>query len=210
MSTPKIAAFAGSLRAGSFNKKLLAIAADAARTAGAEVTVVDLRELALPLFDQDLEDASGLPEGAKRFKALLRASDGFLIASPEYNSSITGALKNAIAWASRAESDDEPPLVAHRGKAAALFAASPAALGGLRSLVTLRSILGNIGVLVLPDQVTISKAHEAFDDSGKLKDERKSQQVAKLAKGSWNWQRRKSLSGIRAFTTAEPAPRSCR
>lgn len=181
MSQPKIVAFAGSLRTGSFNKKLLAIAADAARTAGAEVTVVDLRELALPLFDQDLEDASGLPQGAKRFKALLRASDGFLIASPEYNSSITAALKNAIDWASRAETDDEPPLVAYKGKAAALFATSPGALGGLRGLVTLRSILGNIGVLVLPDQVAIPTAHEAFDEAGKLKDERKAKQVAKLA-----------------------------
>src|SRR5215217_6330220 len=123
MSQPKIAAFAGSLRAGSLNKKLLAIAADAARAAGAEVTVVDLRELALPLFDQDIEDASGLPEGAKRFKAILRGSDGFLIASPEYNSSVTGALKNAIDWASREETDDEPALVAFRGKTAALIAA---------------------------------------------------------------------------------------
>jgi chromate reductase len=182
MPTPKIVAFAGSLRTGSFNKKLLAIAVDAARSAGAEVTGVDLRELALPLFDQDLEDASGLPDGAKKFKALLRASDGFLIASPEYNSSITGALKNAIDWASRAESDDEPPLVAFRGKCAALISASPGQLGGLRGLVTVRSILGNIGVLVLPDQVCISKAHEAFDDAGKLKDERKAKQVAALAK----------------------------
>ena len=81
----------------------------------------------------------------------------------------------------RAESDDEPALVAFRGKVAALLAASPGALGGLRSLVTLRSILGNIGVLVLPDQVTIPTAHEAFDDAGKLKDERKTKQVTKLA-----------------------------
>jgi NAD(P)H-dependent FMN reductase len=181
MSQPKIVAFAGSLRTGSFNKKLLALAADAARAAGAEVTIVDLRELALPLFDQDIEDASGLPEGAKKFKALLRASDGFLIASPEYNSSITAALKNAIDWASRSETDDEPPLVAYKGKVAALMATSPGALGGLRGLVTLRSILGNIGVLVLPDQVAIPTAHEAFDDAGKLKDERKAKQVAKLA-----------------------------
>lgn len=180
MSQPKIVAFAGSLRAGSFNKKLLALAADAARAAGAEVTVVDLRELALPLFDQDLEDASGLPESAKKFKALLRASDGFLIASPEYNSSITAALKNAIDWASRAETDDEPPLAAYKGKVAALMATSPGALGGLRGLVTLRSILGNIGVLVLPDQIAIPTGHEAFDEAGKLKDERKAKQVAKL------------------------------
>ena len=182
MNQPKIVAFAGSLRAGSFNKKLLAIAAEAARAAGAEVTVVDLRELALPLFNQDLEDASGLPEGAKKLKALLRASDGFLIASPEYNSSITAALKNAIDWASRADTDDEPPLAAYKGKVAALCSASPGALGGLRGLVTLRSILGNIGVIVLPDQVCIATAHEAFDDAGKLKDERKAKQVAALAK----------------------------
>ena len=182
MSQPKITAFAGSTRTGSFNQQLLAIAADAARAAGAEVTVVDLRELALPLFDQDLEAASGLPEGAKKLKALLRASDGFLIASPEYNSSVTAVLKNAIDWASRAESDDEPPLAAYRGKSAALFAASPGALGGLRGLVTLRSILGNIGALILPDQVCIPAAHEAFDAAGKLKDERKTKQVAALAK----------------------------
>ena len=182
MSQPKIVAFAGSLRAGSFNKQLVALAADAARAAGAEVTVVDLRELALPLFDQDLEDASGLPEGAKKFKALLRASDGFLIASPEYNSSVTAVLKNAIDWASRAESDDEPPLVAYKGKVAALCSASPGALGGLRGLVTLRSILGNIGVIVLPDQVCISTAHEAFDEGGKLKDERKAKQIVSLAR----------------------------
>ena len=182
MSQPKILAFAGSLRAGSFNKQLLAIAADAARAAGAEVTVVELRDLALPLFDQDLEAASGLPEGGRKFKALLRASDGFLIASPEYNSSVTAVLKNAIDWASRAESDDEPSLAAFRGKSAALFAASPGALGGLRGLVHLRSILGNIGVLVLPDQVCIPVAHEAFDATGKLKDERKTKQVAALAK----------------------------
>ena len=183
MSTPKIAAFAGSLRAGSFNKKLLTLAADAARAAGAEVTIIDLRELALPLFDEDLEAASGLPEGAKKLKALLRAGDGFLIASPEYNSSVTGALKNAIDWASRSEADGEPPLAAYRGKAAALFSASPGALGGLRGLVTLRSILGNIGVIVAPDQVCIGAAHEAFDDAGQLKDARKAKQVAALAQG---------------------------
>jgi chromate reductase len=177
----KLIAFAGSSRTGSFNKQLVQIAAAAAREAGADVTVVDLRDLALPLFDEDLESASGLPEGARRFKNLLRESDGMLIASPEYNSSVTGVLKNAIDWASRSESEEEAPLVAYRGKTAALFSASPGALGGLRGLVHLRSILGNIGVLVLPDQVSISKAHEAFE-AGKLKDERKTKQVHALAK----------------------------
>lgn len=180
MNIPKIAAFAGSLRSGSLNKKLISIAVDAAQSAGAEVTVVDLRELNLPIYDQDLEEAEGLPEGAKRFKAILAASQGMLIASPEYNSSISPALKNAIDWASRAEFEEEPPLAAFKGKTAALLAASPGALGGMRGLVTLRSLLGNIGVLVLPDQVSVAGAHEAFED-GQLKDERKAGQVAQLA-----------------------------
>jgi NAD(P)H-dependent FMN reductase len=183
MSQPKILAFAGSTRTGSFNKKLAAAAAEGARTGGASVTVVDLRDLALPLFDEDLEAASGLPEGAQKLKALLRECDGFLIASPEYNSSITAVLKNAIDWASRSETDDEPPLAAFRGKVAALCSASPGALGGLRGLVHLRAILGNIGVIVLPDQVCISTAHEAFDEAGRLKDERKMKQVAALGRG---------------------------
>ena len=141
----------------------------------------------LPLFDQDLESAQGLPAGAKQFKALLREHDGFLIASPEYNSSFTPLLKNAIDWASRAESKDEPPLAAYRGKVAALLSASPGALGGLRGLVHLRALLGNIGVIVLPDQVAIGAAHEVFDDAGLIKDERKSAQIANLARSLTNF-----------------------
>jgi NAD(P)H-dependent FMN reductase len=178
---PKILAFAGSLRVGSFNKKLIRIAAEEARADGAEVTVVDLRDLALPLFDQDLEAAAGLPDNARKLKALMIESDGFLIASPEYNSSVTGVLKNAIDWASRVETPEEPPLVAFRGKTAALLSASPGNLGGLRGLVHLRSILGNIGMIVLPDQVTVPVAHEAFTEAGELEDEAKSGQVAALA-----------------------------
>lgn len=183
MISPKIVAFAGSTRLESLNKKLVHAAVDAAIAAGAEVTLVDLRELALPLYDGDVETADGMPEGAKRFKALLRESQGILIASPEYNSSITGALKNAIDWATRPETDKEAPLVAFRGKTAAIMSASPSALGGLRGLVTLRMLLGNIGVLVLPDQVTLPAAHEAFDENGALKDENKAKQVTKLATG---------------------------
>ena len=108
---------------------------------------------------------------------------GLLISSPEYNSSITGVLKNAIDWASRAETETEAPLIAFRGKVATLMAASPGGLGGLRGLVHLRAILGNIGVTVLPDQLTLSSAHEAFDSAGALKDERKRKQVDDLAKG---------------------------
>ena len=183
MTPPSILAFAGSTRSGSYNKQLVRVAAEAAREAGAEVTVIDLRDLALPLFDEDLEEAQGLPENAKALKSMLRAADGLLISSPEYNSSITAVLKNAIDWASRAETDDEPPLSCFRGKVASLMSASPGGLGGIRGLVHLRAILGNIGVVVLPDQIALPTAHEAFDANGHLKDERKHKQVAGLAKG---------------------------
>jgi NAD(P)H-dependent FMN reductase len=182
MSTPRILAFSGSARAASFNKMLAAIGAEAARAAGAEVTLLDFRDLPLPLYDGDLEDAQGLPDNAKKLKALMREHDGFLISAPEYNSSITPLLKNAIDWASRAESESEPPLVCYRGKTAALLSASPGGLGGIRGLVHVRSILGNIGVHVLPDQVSISSAYEAFEENGKLKDARKTKQVENLAR----------------------------
>jgi chromate reductase, NAD(P)H dehydrogenase (quinone) len=178
---PSILAFSGSSRKGSYNQKLLGVAVSAARSAGATVNTVDLRELNLPLFDEDLEESEGMPAGGKKLKEMMKSSDGFLIASPEYNSSITPLLKNAIDWASRTESDDEPSLVAFRGKTAAIMSASPGGLGGLRGLVHVRSILGNIGVIVLPDQVSISSAHEAFEDSGSLKDARKQKQVESLA-----------------------------
>lgn len=183
MNAPKILAFAGSTRSGSFNKQLARVAADAAQAAGAEVTLIDLRDFPLPLFDEDLEAEHGMPDNAKKLKALFRSHDGFLIASPEYNSSITAVLKNVIDWASRSESDDEPPLVAYHGKAAALFSASPGALGGLRGLVHLRAILGNIGVLVLPEQVAVPKAHEAFGAEGQLRAERSAKHVKTLAEG---------------------------
>ena len=183
MNTPKILAFAGSTRTASYNKQLVRFAAEAARAAGAEVTLLDLRDYPLPLFDGDLEEQQGLPENAKKLKAIFREHNGLLIASPEYNSSLTAVLKNTIDWVSRAESDDEPALAAYHGKAAVLISASPGALGGLRGLVHLRAILGNIGVIVLPDQVAVPKAHEVFDETGGLKDERSAKQVTRVVQG---------------------------
>ncbi len=168
-TTPKILAFSGSLRKGSFNQQLVKIAAGGAEAAGAEVTVVNLRELPLPVYDADLEEAEGLPENARTLKALMKAHSGFLIASPENNSSLSAALKNAIDWASRREGD-ETPLVCFKDKTAVVMAASPGALGGLRGLNHLRSILTSIGVLVLPDQKAIPKAHEALAGNGTLND----------------------------------------
>jgi chromate reductase len=179
--TPRILAFAGSLRSESFNKKLVPIAAGAAREAGAEVTLIDLKDFPLPLFDQDLEAGQGMPEDGARLKQLFIDHDGLLIASPEYNSSVTAVLKNAIDWVSR-PAPGEPPLVAFRGKVAALMSASPGTLGGLRGLVHLRSILGNMGVIVLPDQVAVARAHEAFRPDGSPAEPRQQASIEALGK----------------------------
>ncbi|HKQ49446.1 MAG TPA: NAD(P)H-dependent oxidoreductase [Phycisphaerae bacterium] len=178
-SPPRILAFAGSTRKDSFNKKLVKIAAEAARSAGAEVTVIDLRDLPLPLYDGDLEAAEGLPANAKKLKDMFLAHQGLLISSPEYNSSISGVLKNAIDWVSR-PAPGEGSLACFEGKVAALMSASPGALGGLRGLVHLRAILGNIKVLVIPEQVAVSKAIDAFNSDGSLKDSKQQSAVEGL------------------------------
>jgi NAD(P)H-dependent FMN reductase len=189
---PKILAFAGSTREGSYNKKLVRIAMEGVRAAGGDATFIDLRDLRLPLFDEDLEK-SGLPEGAKRLKDMMRAHHGFLISSPEYNSSLSAALKNAIDWASRPE-PGEPPLSCFNDKVAALMACSPGALGGLRGLVHLRAILGNINVLVLPAQVAVMKVHEAMDASGRLTDPKQLASVERLGQNVVETIRRLSAS----------------
>src|SRR3989338_2486857 len=102
-TNPKILAFAGSTRTESFNKKLVQIAVRGAKQAGADVAYIDLRDFPLPLFDGDLEAKEGLPANAKKLKALFLDHQGLLISSPEYNSSISGVLKNTIDWVSRSE-----------------------------------------------------------------------------------------------------------
>ncbi len=177
---PRILAFAGSAREGSYNKKLVRVAADSAGRAGADVTLIDLKDYPLPLFDQDYEQEHGLPENAKALKALFRDHHALLIAAPEYNSSITPLLKNTLDWVSRSQADDEPALSAYKGKIALLLSASPGALGGLRGLAHLRAILQNIGVLVLPGQRAVSAAHQAFDADGRIIDEKTRQSVEYL------------------------------
>jgi NAD(P)H-dependent FMN reductase len=176
----KILAFAGSTRVESWNRKLIRIGADAARKAGAEVTLVELRELPLPLYDGDLEARDGLPENAKKLKALFLEHRGLLISSPEYNSSVSGVLKNALDWVSR-KAPGEKPLASFEGKVAGLLSASPGALGGLRGLVHLRAVLGNIRTLVVPEQFSLVKADEAFHPDGSLKDPKAQASVENVA-----------------------------
>ncbi len=168
-NAPKILAFAGSTREASFNKKLVRVAADGARDAGAEVTLVDLRDFPMPSYDGDLEASEGLPEPVQRLKALFLEHQGLLIASPEYNGGMSAVLKNTIDWVSR-PAEGEGGLAAYKDKVAGLMSASPGRLGGLRGLTHVRQILGNIGVLVLPQQHALGAAGEAFDERGELKD----------------------------------------
>lgn len=167
--TIKLLFLAGSSRKESLNKKLAKYAHSLAeKHDGVDATFIDLKDYDMPIYNGDLEDASGLPEKAKELKKLFIAHDGIFIASPEYNSSIPPLLKNALDWISRKEKGDEPALVAFNGKVTSLSAASMGALGGLRGLVPLRMMLGNIGVYVTPTQAAIGKAHEAFDETGKV------------------------------------------
>jgi chromate reductase, NAD(P)H dehydrogenase (quinone) len=177
---PAVLVFAGSAREESFNRKLARLGAAAVEKAGGAPTRIELRDFPLPLFDQDLEAREGVPANARRLKELFLQHRGLLIACPEYNSSVTPLLKNAIDWISRREGN-EAPLACYEGKVAALCSASPGALGGLRGLVAVRSILGNIRVLVLPDQLAVPKAAEAFDAEGALKDKAQQASLERLA-----------------------------
>ena len=171
---PTILAFAGSARRESYNRKLIRAAAGMLEEGGATVDVLELGELDLPLYHGDLEAESGVPTGAREFRRRVAESDGLLLACPEYNSSITPLLKNALDWASRPVEERRHPF---GGKAAALLSASPGALGGVRGLVTVRSVLTSLGVLVLPGQASVSQAHQAFDADGRLVDEASARRV---------------------------------
>ncbi len=174
-SSFRILAFAGSARRESFNKKLLAVAVAAVRRAGVEITRVDLNDLPMPLYHGDLEDEQGIPENALKLIALIREHAGLLIASPEYNSYFTPLLKNTIDWCTRADDDPFP------GKIAAVISASPGQYGGVRSATHVRALLLHLGCHILPAQCNLSRAREAFDENGALKDPRSLEKVHAVA-----------------------------
>ncbi len=187
VSRPKILAFAGSLRKDSYNKKLIKIAVKGAQEAGGDVNLIDLFDYQLPIYNEDIETASGLPEKAKELKKIMIESDGFLLSCPEYNSSITAVLKNTIDWASRPASPNEENLICFKKKVVTLMSASPSGWGGLRGLVTVRSIFGNINCIVLPNQKCISRAFEAFNPDGSLRDPKAQEEVIQLGRDHVNF-----------------------
>jgi NAD(P)H-dependent FMN reductase len=167
---PKILAFAGALRKDSTNKQTVKIAVEGAKRARAEVTFIDLKDFPVPLYDGDFEAENGLPENAIKLQELMLAHDGFLIASPEYNSGISGVLKNYIDWTSRPNGDLKAGAC-FGGKVVVIMSASPGGLGGLRGLFDLRKVLSTMGVIVLPNEFAVSKSHEAFDENGNANNE---------------------------------------
>jgi chromate reductase, NAD(P)H dehydrogenase (quinone) len=171
MRRPKILVFAGSVRTGSFNGRLAALAAKELALLAAEVTRISLADYPLPLYDGDTEAASGVPDNAMKLKQQFAAHHGIFIASPEYNASITPLLKNTLDWISRVREGGEPPRAAFRDRVFALGAASNGTHGGYRSLIALRHVLElGCGALVLPDQVAIRNAANAFDEVENLRD----------------------------------------
>ena len=155
--------FSGSTRKDSYNQTLAKEAAAEAKLMGANVTMIDLKNYSMPFYDADLEK-KGLPRSAKKFRDLMVASDAIVIATPEYNGSIPGLLKNALDWASRSESA-EASRSAFKGKRFALLSASPGRLGGARALVHLKALIEEVGGKVINKQVAVPGAHSALEDA---------------------------------------------
>lgn len=179
MKSIRLLVIAGSERAGSFNRSLARAAAAAARRDGCEVTEFDLRALALPLYDGDIEHGPGVPAAALQLRDALHAHDALLLVTPEYNAFPTPLVLNAFDWMSRipATAPGGGGLAATAGKPVALLSASPGPLGGLRSMNLLRQYLGGaFQMIVVPQQFALGRAGDAFDAAGALKDA-KSQQI---------------------------------
>lgn len=172
MSNPKILAFSGSTRSDSFNTQLVGSAVRELASMDCEVTRISLADYPLPLYNGDLEDQEGIPENAMKLARLFDDHDGFFIAGPEYNGSLSPLLKNTIDWISRISADGDKKLSPYRGKVCAIAAASPGAMGGMSMLYHLREILVRLGVLVISEQVAVGNAGSGFDDMDKLTDKR--------------------------------------
>ena len=176
----KVLAFAGSTRTDSYNKKLVREAAEKARQMGAKVTLIDLKDFPMPIYDADLEAKQGMPEGAKRLRQLMIEHDAMIIASPEYNGSMTALLKNAIDWTTRTEDGKAFSKAAYKNKKIAIMSASPGRRGGARSLADLRPVLEDVGAIVVPTQVEFPRAFETSPEKEESKNTLLKQELQEL------------------------------
>ena len=196
MPTPKILVIPGSLHTGSHNTRLAALAAKEFALAEAEVTRISLVDYPLPLFDAEMIAEVGPPQNAVQLQRMLRAHHGVFITSPEYSASVTPLLKNTIDWLSRARARGEPTYAAFKDRVFAIGAASSGAGGGLRSLMALRQILElGCGALVIPEQISVANAGEAFDELDNFRDEglavslkALARRLVELARGVMAWE----------------------
>jgi chromate reductase len=171
MAAPKILIIPGSLRSGSHNAKLAMAAADEFVRADAEVTRISLGDFPLPIYDGDLQARSGVPINAVNLKRMIGAHQGVLIVTPEYNSSIPALVKNTVDWITRVQDPHEARGQVFREKPFAIAAASQNRLGGTRALAALRLILSACHATVIPNQLALSFADEAYDDMDRLKNQ---------------------------------------
>jgi chromate reductase, NAD(P)H dehydrogenase (quinone) len=175
----KVLAFAGSTRTDSYNKKLVREAAEKAQAMGAKVTVIDLRDFPMPLYDADLEIKDGMPVNAKKLRQIILEHDAMIIASPEYNASMPAILKNAIDWTSRTE-DGKSSNAAYKGKKFAIMSATPSRRGGVHALSHLRLVLEDLGAIVVPSQIEISRVFESTPEKEKRKNDILKQELQEL------------------------------
>jgi NAD(P)H-dependent FMN reductase len=171
MSALKILVIPGSLRTGSHNVRLAAVAAHAFAQAGVEVTCISLADFPLPIYDGDLQAKSGVPKNAVNLKRMMAAHHGILLVTPEYNSSVPPLVKNTIDWITRVQDPHESRGQVFRERPFAIAAASEGRLGGTRALAALRLILSACRATVIPNQLALSFADQAYDDMDRLKKE---------------------------------------
>jgi chromate reductase, NAD(P)H dehydrogenase (quinone) len=169
MSALKILVIPGSLRTGSLNARLAAAAVHELALAGAEVTRISLGDFPLPIYDGDLQSKSGVPKNAVNLKRMMSAHHGVLIVTPEYNSSVPALVKNTLDWVTRVQDAHETRGQVFRERPFAIAAASESRLGGTRSLAALRLILSACHATVIPNQLALSFASQAYDDMDRLK-----------------------------------------
>lgn len=180
---PRILVFAGSTRAGSLNAKLAALAVKAIAARDAEPTWISLADYAMPIYDGDLEAASGVPDGARRLRDQMIAHHGIFIATPEYNQSVPPLLKNAIDWVSRVRPENANAPSPFKGRVFAIGSASPGHFAGVRSALHLRQILElPLGATVIPDQISIPSASSAFAGDGGFADDKQARRLDEVVK----------------------------